>query len=694
MNDLLATSHASVDDGVVYDAVHGSIDLRDVSDCDTRGVIAGLLRSPILDRLRRIEQLGFASQQFIAADHSRYAHSLGTMQMMRLIVERLMELHAQPFDDLSIIPEYFPEEFTSLTDSRLAARVAQHLLVAALVQDLGELPYNMASIHVFTPSDELRNDVAAFGGIESTSGWTGKELFGVACLRELWMSSPLPAINKKFLVFLIGAKPKRELPRAFQAFRQMLNGVVDADRLDYVFRDGHHTVGKLRGPDAVIESLIGFDDTGPIFMDPGPVSQFLAARAHLYSAVYLSPANRFRIVVLTDLLKGVFRDEVCSKRLMPPSGNPKLSVSDFIELDDVTLSARIRDLRREETKDLPSHVKIALSVFLNGKPRYRPIWLPPPTVLPNQEAFAKAPEELFWDTFSDVGGEMYASGSVRVRNAQFEYYDRIRGLDETKAIPLEYCGGPFSLIARKKVEMLPDTPHPELPPKKERRDEENEPGLRFMPHCILLFEPESKTDKRSEYWAKFDAGLASGRTWVSLMARDPLTPHEVEPNTWNKAGAAPQKIFISYAREDRTIVYKMIGSLNKQNRQYFALIDRFQELGRTPAETIQKYIEAADAVILLISRDYCDKYQIASSEIRREVDLLITLRDRLILIPVAADPFPTLGNAPFLTKLRTTEDVQWMGEDGLRELSTPDVDRAMEKVVTYIDSEARRKRVE
>lgn len=116
MISLSGTPRVSDDDGTVYDAVHGSIDVRDAQDCGTTGVIASLLRSQILDRLRRIEQLGFASQQFIAADHSRYAHSLGTMQMMRLILERLMERHAPPFDDLSTIPQQFPEEFTKLGD--------------------------------------------------------------------------------------------------------------------------------------------------------------------------------------------------------------------------------------------------------------------------------------------------------------------------------------------------------------------------------------------------------------------------------------------------------------------------------------------------------------------------------------------------------------------------------------------------
>jgi hypothetical protein len=135
----------------------------------------------------------------------------------------------------------------------------------------------------------------------------------------------------------------------------------------------------------------------------------------------------------------------------------------------------------------------------------------------------------------------------------------------------------------------------------------------------------------------------------------------------------------------------MIGSLNRQNRQYCALLGKFQEVGPTPTETIEKYIRSAGAVILLISHDYCKRYQIENSEIRKEVDLMISLRDRLTLIPVPADPFPNLDNAPFLAELRSTGDVPWMGEESLRELSTPDVDRAVEKLLVYIDSEAGRR---
>jgi HD superfamily phosphohydrolase len=46
----------------------------------------------MLDRLRRIKQLGFASYGYLAADHSRYAHAVGTMHVMQAILSRLTEV--------------------------------------------------------------------------------------------------------------------------------------------------------------------------------------------------------------------------------------------------------------------------------------------------------------------------------------------------------------------------------------------------------------------------------------------------------------------------------------------------------------------------------------------------------------------------------------------------------------------------
>lgn len=74
---------------IVFDPVHGPIGPH---SADYDGAVTRLLSSPMLDRLRRIKQLGFASYGYLAADHSRYAHAVGTMHVMQAILSRLTEV--------------------------------------------------------------------------------------------------------------------------------------------------------------------------------------------------------------------------------------------------------------------------------------------------------------------------------------------------------------------------------------------------------------------------------------------------------------------------------------------------------------------------------------------------------------------------------------------------------------------------
>ena len=87
-----------------FDAIHGDIDIRDATDSSTE-TITKLLKSPVLERLRRIKQLGFTSHSYPSADHSRYAHALGTMHMMRMLFNRLF-----------IVQGLQPEVLRDLTD--------------------------------------------------------------------------------------------------------------------------------------------------------------------------------------------------------------------------------------------------------------------------------------------------------------------------------------------------------------------------------------------------------------------------------------------------------------------------------------------------------------------------------------------------------------------------------------------------
>lgn len=88
----------------VFDAVHGTIDLRDAL-LDGSCSLAKLLSSRMVERLRRIKLLGYASHSYPAADHSRYAHALGTMHVMRRICDRLSRSSAWLDDALPCLSE-------------------------------------------------------------------------------------------------------------------------------------------------------------------------------------------------------------------------------------------------------------------------------------------------------------------------------------------------------------------------------------------------------------------------------------------------------------------------------------------------------------------------------------------------------------------------------------------------------------
>jgi HD superfamily phosphohydrolase len=218
-------------------------------------------------------------------------------------------------------------------------KLVQHMLIASLLQDVGELPYQQATRHIYKPSYELRESVENSVGFDISS-WNNKNIFTVACIYEKQIIRFLDGLCLPFLVFLITGYSNLD-PRQrnnLLPLRHMMDGTVDADRLDYVFRDVHHTIGGLGKPNAVIESLLFYDETGPIFSDPGPVSNFLATRAYLYSTVYLAPANRFRVILLVALLQGIMRKDACAREFFGGATKGELSIEDFLELDDVSLT--------------------------------------------------------------------------------------------------------------------------------------------------------------------------------------------------------------------------------------------------------------------------------------------------------------------------------------------------------------------
>jgi len=539
-----------------FDAIHGDIDIRDATDSSKTETITKLLKSPMLERLRRIKQLGFTSHSYPSADHSRYAHALGTMHMMRMLFNRLFIVQGLKPKILRDLTACFPEVFNKQKIKDKKNILVQHMLVAALLQDTGELPFSPATKHIYQPSEALRNDVETEVGLDDISNWSNKKIFTIACIYRTEIVDIIKNLSKPFIVYLLTGGIKSSISKnnnitnSLEQLRHMLDGVVDADRLDYVFRDAHHTIGCLGTSSAVVESLIFYDKDGPVFSDPGPVSNFLATRGHLYSTVYSTPANRFQVILLINFLQGVKAKDVCAKEFFG-QGKGELEFEDFSNLDDISLTSRINDFASGDTKKhLNQKAKKALELFLNPSLEYQYFWLPCNEQQSQQTKKIKLPDDLYFDTFADHYRQLYPPDSVRIEAHSFKEFDM--------PISLEKCGGPFIPIFKAGWSMLP------------------------MHKSILLFTP-IKQEQVGEAWKDFKKILKNGGLCENLMENDPLSPINFPPDTWDRPGFKEPKIFISFAWMDINIVQKIANILHKKRRQYYLYIQPFQGIGNTPS---------------------------------------------------------------------------------------------------------------
>src|SRR5215210_2117461 len=98
------------------DPVHNVIALS-LSQADD-ALLVRLIDTPEFQRLRHIKQLGLALYTFQGAEHSRFTHSLGVMQVMTRVLDHL------------------GKRYSISEESRVVARAA------ALLHDLGHGPFS------------------------------------------------------------------------------------------------------------------------------------------------------------------------------------------------------------------------------------------------------------------------------------------------------------------------------------------------------------------------------------------------------------------------------------------------------------------------------------------------------------------------------------------------------------------------
>ncbi|HEX6244558.1 MAG TPA: HD domain-containing protein [Polyangiales bacterium] len=298
---------------ILRDPVHGLVTFEG----ERERVVAALLRTREVQRLRRVRQLGLASLVFPGAEHSRFAHALGAAHVMSRLLDRLGPLCA------SLAPE-----------QRIDDEAARDALAAALLHDLGHGPYS----HLFE---------YVLPGAPRHERWTERFLLDAgsevhAALERLGQGS---AERVARLVF--GEHRLSYLGHA-------VSGTLDVDRCDYLLRDSHMTGVRygIYDLDWLLRALsLGVAPSGePVLAVEGrkglpPLEGFFLARNFMYQQVYHHKAVRAAEVLVRAILlrasellrEGHELPAVPAALLSAARGDP-VQLGDYFDMDDARLS--------------------------------------------------------------------------------------------------------------------------------------------------------------------------------------------------------------------------------------------------------------------------------------------------------------------------------------------------------------------
>lgn len=203
---------------VIFDNIHGYITLNRV---ETR-----ILETLYYQRLRWIRQLGFSFYIFPGATHTRHAHALGVSHVMDRI---LRSLGVATTDEKLFDPKARDQKTTFHRMMRLAA----------MLHDIGTFPFShsveMAYINhwryqaqVMKPKYVANHEVLGSHIILNTDFDGGI----TRILKE-------EGIDPLELSQIIAGRSENMLAN------QLMHADVDADRMDYLIRDAHHTGVKI-----------------------------------------------------------------------------------------------------------------------------------------------------------------------------------------------------------------------------------------------------------------------------------------------------------------------------------------------------------------------------------------------------------------------------------------------------------------
>lgn len=291
----------------IFDPIHHFIELSDAE--------ARLLDAPVLQRLRRLRQLGLAYLAFPSAEHSRFSHALGALAM-----------GTRAFDELVRRGREF---FVSDDDAAYQRRLVR---AALILHDVGHGPFSHACEAVVGVRHEDRTRA-------------------LLALPEMRTHLEELDVDPRHVADLILGSP--ETP--YRVLAELVSGPnLDADRMDYLLRDAYFTgvasgrydvdqlVSSLRIFDAGGTPVMGIDRRGVVALE-----SFVLARYMMFASVYFHHTTRMFERILQRVLAELWPDP----RALDPIG-------EFLRWDDFRVLNAVIDAPSEAARALRERVRL------------------------------------------------------------------------------------------------------------------------------------------------------------------------------------------------------------------------------------------------------------------------------------------------------------------------------------------------
>ncbi len=273
---------------IFRDPIHGFIKVYDIE--------RKIIDTPVFQRLRRIKQLGTTYLVYHGADHTRFAHSLGTMELADRVFNTVVEKDGK--GDRIV-------EWT--LDKNEVEKKRALIRLVALLHDIGHPAFSHVGEKELFKTKLRHKDYSV------------RIIREYPELRQVLESEEIKDMDitpDKLADFILGSIDVDPL------LQQIIDGPLDVDKMDYLWRDSYYAgvhygrfdidrlVNTLLIAELRHQPVLGIEEGGILAAEG-----LILARYYMFLQVYFHDIRRAYDFHLTDFLKlalpeGIYPEEL------------------------------------------------------------------------------------------------------------------------------------------------------------------------------------------------------------------------------------------------------------------------------------------------------------------------------------------------------------------------------------------------